>query len=479
MEYKSNKVFDYIEKLYGKGSALKYEAFIKSDHSTYIRINTFKTNLDAIQKSLKDKYQISSETIPGFPNALKITNNKNLIGKTIEHIIGLYYIQNLSSMIPALVLNPSEEDVVLDLCAAPGSKTTQLGELKKNKGTFVANEISSDRVKMLVYNLDRMNIVNAGVLHNKGEWLSKIYQNYFDKILIDAPCSGLGIIQKKEEVFDWWSQEKAEGLSELQTKLVVAGLKMLKTGGELVYSTCTLTVEENELMLNKILRKYPVEILEINLPVECHEGFTTYDNEKINSELSKTKRILPWKIDSEGFFIAKLKKTGEITPPIKEQLNYSRNLSLINRNNSALKNYVDNIEDEFGIEKDVLSNYKYLIKKNDIFFIDKNWNDENLNLFERIGTKFGTIDNKNKLVLHTQAAQILQRHIKDKIYEISDNEELKTYLSGGTIKTDLNNFGQCAVKYEDQILGTAAILKDRIKSRFPRAKRTQEIHFEF
>ena len=478
MEDKNNKVFDYIEKLYGKSSAKKYKEFIKSDHSTYVRVNTLKTNPQQLQKTLQDKYNISSRVITGFSNALKILSNKNLIGKTIEHIIGLYYIQNLSSMVPALVLNPTEKDIVLDLCAAPGSKTTQLGELKNNKGTLIANEISADRVKMLVYNLDRMNIINTGVLHRKGEWLSKVYQNYFDKILIDAPCSGLGIIQKKEEVFDWWSKEKAENLSELQTKLVVAGLKMLKTGGGLVYSTCTLTVEENELMLNKILKKYPVEVLDINLPVKSYDGFTIYENEKLNPSLSKSKRILPWEIDSEGFFITKLKKIGEIIPPIKEELNTARTLSLKNRENNSVKNYLDNIEDEFGIEKDTLSNYKFLIKKNNIFFFDGSWADENSSLFERIGTKFGTIDNKNKLVLHTQAAQILQDKIKNRIYNIPNIAELKTYLKGGTIKGDLSKPGQYAIKYEDQILGTAIALPEGIKSRFPRAKRTQEIYFE-
>jgi 16S rRNA (cytosine1407-C5)-methyltransferase len=479
LEDKNNKVFDYIEKLYGKSSAKKYEEFIKSDHSTYIRVNTFKINRQQLQKILRDKYNISTQAISGFSNALKIFSNNNPIGKTIEHIIGLYYIQNLSSMIPALVLNPTENDIVLDLCAAPGSKTTQLGELKNNKGTLIANEISANRVKMLVYNLDRMNIINTGVLHRKGEWLSKIYQNYFDKILIDAPCSGLGIIQKKEEVFDWWSKEKAENLSELQTKLVVAGLKMLKTGGELVYSTCTLTVEENELMLNKILKKYPVEVLDINLPVKSYNGFTIYENEKLNFSLSKSKRILPWEIDSEGFFIIKLKKFDEIIPPQKERLNSIRNLSIIGRKSHTIKNYLDGIEDEFGIEKDTLSNYKFLIKKNDIFFLDSSWTDENLNLFERIGTKFGTIDNRNKLVLHTQAAQVLQDKIKNRIYNITEIEELKTYLKGGTIKQSLNKLGQYAIKYEDQILGTAIALPEGIKSRFPRAKRTQEIYLDY
>ena len=150
-------------------------------------------------------------------------------------------------------------DTVLDLCSAPGSKTTQLGEMMRNNGTLISNEIALDRVKMLVFNIDRMNLINAGIIHSKGELLSKIYPDYFDKILVDAPCSGLGIIQKKNEISNWWSLKRASILGDLQLRLLIAAIKMVKEEGEIVYSTCTLTIEENELIINKVLKKYPVK----------------------------------------------------------------------------------------------------------------------------------------------------------------------------------------------------------------------------
>ena len=136
-------------------------------------------------------------------NTLKVTEGSELTGKTLEHILGHYYVQSLSSMLPPIVLAPDKNDIVLDLCAAPGSKTTQLAELMHNDGTLIANEIQLSRLKALVHNIERMNIANVGVVHQKGELLSKAYGNYFDKILVDAPCSGLGIIQKKDEVTKW------------------------------------------------------------------------------------------------------------------------------------------------------------------------------------------------------------------------------------------------------------------------------------
>src|SRR5690606_18620642 len=157
-----------------------------------------------------------------------------------------------------IVLNPSSEDVVMDLCSAPGSKTTQMAEMMNNDGTLVVNEVEIDRIKSLVFNLDRMSMVNTGIIHSKGEVLSKYYNNHFDKILVDAPCSGLGIIQKKEEVSNWWNLNRVERLQELQMRLLISAIKMAKVGGEIVYSTCTLSVEENEMVIDKIIKKYPV-----------------------------------------------------------------------------------------------------------------------------------------------------------------------------------------------------------------------------
>ena len=146
---------------------------------------------------------------------------------------------------------------------------------------------------MLIHNIDRMNIINIGVLSQKGELLSKVYNDYFDKILVDAPCSALGSLQKKQEVSNWWSEERVSMIAAIQMKLLVAAIRMVKTGGEIVYSTCTLTPEENELIINQVLRKYPVEVLDIDLPIKAHEGFISYKGEKLNPYIQKARRIIP------------------------------------------------------------------------------------------------------------------------------------------------------------------------------------------
>ena len=270
----SQNIYNYFSSLYGKESADRYLEFIDRDPAQYIRVNTAKISKDELVNILQSKYQIKTQPIPEFAKVLKIIEGNERIGKTFEHVLGFYYIQSLSSMMPPLVLDPSENDIVMDLCGAPGSKSTQLAEMMNNRGTLLINEIDNERIKSLVFNLERMGAMNASVIHSKGEILSKVYNDHFTKVLVDAPCSGLGIIQKKGEVSNWWSLEHVDRLQHLQTRLLVAAIKMAKVGAEIVYSTCTLSIEENELVIDKILEKYPVELLDVHLPIPTRKAFT-------------------------------------------------------------------------------------------------------------------------------------------------------------------------------------------------------------
>jgi 16S rRNA (cytosine1407-C5)-methyltransferase len=476
LEGLGTNVCNYIEYLFGENAVKTYIDFLNREPVQYIRINTLKTSRDRISSFFRSNFGIETENIPGMPSALKVMVKSDLISKSLEHVTGEFYIQGLSSMIPPIVLAPGENDVILDLCASPGSKTTGIGELMNNKGTLLANEIQMDRVRTLIFNVDRMNLVNTGVLHYKGELLSKIYNNYFDKILVDAPCSGLGIIQKKGEVGSWWNLEKCLSLAELQFKLLMSALKMVKVGGEIVYSTCTMSVEENEMVISKILSKFPVELVDIELPVKCHPGIINYKEEFIDPRLEKAKRILPWEADSDGFFIVKLKKTGDITASVPFNFR-NGDLRFVDHKNKEVKNILKFLSDTFGIKDEIFTRYKYLKRNNDIFFVSENWNDENLSIFERIGTRLGKFDKRDELTFHTQAAQILHKEISSNIYEIESDDELKKYINGGIIKKDVP-LQQYVIKYRNYILGTAVGGKEGIKSRFPRSKRTQGIYLQ-
>lgn len=469
----SSNIKNYILQNFGEEYLQKYQDYFDSDYESYLRISRF-TNPNKLISSLQ-KYGIELIPVTDISAAYKIKLGDNLVGKTLEFVLGQYYIQSLSSMIPALVLKPSESDVTLDLCAAPGSKTTQLSELMNNKGTLVANEISLERMKSLIFNLDKINAMNTGVLKGKGELLSKVYDNYFDKILVDAPCSALGIVQKKGEVSNWWDVKKAEALSEQQIRLLVAAIKMAKVGAEIVYSTCTLSLEENEFVVNKILNKYPVELLEIDLPIKSINGFTKYAGQNLNDELKKTRRILPWDNHSEGFFVAKFVKTDD-TEANQKYSSREKKHEFIRHTQPKIQKYLKEISEHFTIPYEIYEGYKYINKNGDVYFVDRNWNGGTIENFMRIGSKLGSIDKRDKLQIHTAAAQLLGNRAKDNCVEIN-REELEIYFGGGIIRKEFMPFGQKIVLYQEQVLGTASASVDGLKSQFPRAFRTQEIIF--
>ena len=468
----SGNIIDYIRENFGEDFLSRYREYYNSEYNPYLRTSAF-TDKPVLIEQLK-KYGIELLEISGVPNAYRILSGADVAGKTLEFILGKYYIQSLSSMIPALVLNPNETDTVLDLCAAPGSKTTQLAEMMNNKGTLIANELSMDRLKSLVFNIDKMNLVNVGVLHGKGELLSKQFENRFDKILVDAPCSALGIVQKKGEVSNWWDLRKAESISDLQLRLLIAAIKMCKVDGEIVYSTCTLTLEENERVLNTVLKKYPVELEKIKLPVKSHGGFTKIEDEELNPLLNRAQRIYPWEVESEGFFVSKLRKT-DLTEPT-EKIHWSeKKIEFVKSSSGKIKNYLERLSNHFGIPIQKFTEYKYFFKSNDVGFINASWESDHLDSFNRIGTRFGTIDKHGNLILNSLAVQTLGGSITKNMYAIESKAELETYFNGGTIKKNFEKGGQRAVMFDGYILGSGSASKEGLKSQFPRAFRTQEI----
>ncbi len=469
------RIIDYINLHFGEEYLNKFKEYIQIDYKPYIRIPLRYKHLN-IDDKLR-KYHIQLEPVKTVDGAFLVTDGVQNIGKTLEYTVGKYYIQSLSSMIPPLIMKPTQDDVVLDLCASPGSKTSQIADYMGYRGTFYANEPNLERTKSLVHNLDRMGLSNLGVIMQKGQVLSKFFENKFDKILVDAPCSALGIVQKRGEVGVRWSLTEAERIAEIQFKLLVSAIKMAKVGGEIFYSTCTLTLEENEVVLNKILNKYPVELVDIELPVKSMPGFTSFLNEKMHPSLEKAHRIIPWDITSEGFFVAKLRKIDEAEPAIPAMGGKSK-YEIISYDNKLIKHYLGDIAKHYGVQPEVFENYNFILKGMDIFIIDSLWEADDLSLFERIGLKLGSIDKRNKGHLHSISARILDEHITENIIVLDNKEDLNTYFSGGTIKKNFKPYGHMVIKYEDYIIGTALALPEGLKSQFPRSLRTHQVAFK-
>lgn len=247
--------------------------------------------------------------------------DKNLIdlypgelGRTLEHMLGYYYIQDISSMLPVIVLQPSPKETILDLAAAPGSKSTQIASEMENTGTLITNDLSIGRIKILSANLEKCGVKNTIITRESGAVLCKKLERQgmkFDKILLDAPCSGEGTIIENPKTLKMWSMNTVKRLSGLQKKLIKSAIKILKEGGEIVYSTCTHSPEENEEVIDYIIRNnLNLKTEKISLPQEfkSREGVTEWKDKEYDAEVKNCCRIYPHDNNTGGFFIAKLRK---------------------------------------------------------------------------------------------------------------------------------------------------------------------------
>ena len=294
----------------------KFEKIIHQKPRKFIRCNTLKIEPQVLFERLNKKWDVEQPFDKHKEIMVVVSDLKpGELGNSVEHLLGYFYVQEISSMLPVLALNPKPGEFVLDLCASPGSKTTQMAAKMENTGTIIANEIKLDRIKILAANLERCGVMNVVATRNDGVGLCNRLAKKdfkFDKILLDVPCSGEGTLRGSPKTFKMWNFKVVKKLSREQKKLFVSALKCLKKGGEVVYSTCTHSPEENEEVVNFILQNFKVKIEKINLPLKCREGIEEWKDNKFNKEIKACCRIYPQDNDSEGFFVSKFTLQEEI-----------------------------------------------------------------------------------------------------------------------------------------------------------------------
>jgi len=290
-------------KLLGKEAQAFFASFDKESKKAF-RINPLKEN-----QTLEGSFEKVPYTTWGYYGKVD--------GKSLEHASGLVYSQEPSAMFVGEVAAPKENDYVLDLCAAPGGKSTHLASFLSNTGFLLSNEISHKRSKILVENLERFGLQNFLATNTDAAKLAEYFPNFFDKIVIDSPCSGEGMFRKNPEAMQYWTEVYPEECARLSREILESAIKMLKTGGELTYSTCTFAPEENEQVIAWLLDNYDFELMDIQKYSGMSDGRPEWADG--NLELGKTCRLFPHLMDGEGHFIAKLKfhgqnKSGKIRP---------------------------------------------------------------------------------------------------------------------------------------------------------------------
>lgn len=293
----------------------KYRAFLKdisSSPPTTLRRNPNKIPSNQFDTVLTDN-GISAKPVSWYPDARIIDSDSSTqsIGKTDGFQDGSFYVQSLSSMIPPIVLDPKPGEKILDLCASPGSKTTQIAGMIANNGEIVANDISYIRTLKLKANIRIQNATCVTCTNLPGEKLWTIYPEYFDKTLVDVPCSMEGTIRlDNPKTYEQWSQKKVKELSKKQRWLLRSAISATKPGGTIVYSTCTLSPEENEEVIDWICTKEKGNIVleEISIPgLETQNGILSWNQRVYTPDVASCIRIRSSTL-MEGFFVAKIKK---------------------------------------------------------------------------------------------------------------------------------------------------------------------------
>lgn len=432
--------YEHIEIVIGKEEKDKLENAIEQEQIKCLRVN-----------SLYLKPNSLKETYPNIVNNNEIDysfyydKNEYDLGKSIEHFAGGIYIQDASAMLVTHLLNPQENERVIDLCAAPGGKATQASILMKNTGLVIANDYNEKRSEILSENVERLGITNTVVLNNNVEKIANHFGGYFDKVILDAPCSGEGMFRKNDLSYLDWSIDKVHRCSEIQRELIMHAYSLLKKDGIMVYSTCTFEKEENEDIVQYLLDNSNASLINIKEIEGAIRGI----------DMKEAIRLYPSHFKGEGQFIAlikcndehniKLKKYQNKNNQIPQLLKLTNEFILQNSNNNKIKdiypfNTTINYLEYGNINIDGLKVKRY-----------------GLNMGQVINNRFEPSHSLMKVL------DLKQNH------EITKDEYLK-FIKGETLEN--NNYkGYLGIKYNNLKVGFGKASNNQIKNHLPKGLR--------
>ena len=420
-------------------------------------VKSFRVNTDKI--SLEDFNKINifnTEKIKYSPTGFYFDFEK--IGNHPYHHAGMIYVQEPGAMAPAECLTLEPDWVVLDMCSAPGGKSTQLRNKLGENGILVSNEIIPSRCKILTSNIERLGLKNTITTCMDSVRLARLYPKTFDFVMVDAPCSGEGMFRKEQVAIDEWSKENVEKCATRQMEILENAAKCLKNGGYIVYATCTFSLEENEMLINEFLNNHPeFELLRVNEEVEKNTSDGIFFDGCKCEKIKYTRRVYPHRNKGEGQFMALLHNTDP-----ESQSKFSKNSKGSNvKIDKTVFEFLDN----------TLTTYdKDSVKMNNdtpIYFTG-DFDTSKATVYMK-GVTIGEIK-KNYIQPHHQFFMAMGDSFKRKIELLADSEEVKKYLHGEEFDTTCEN-GWAVVMLNGCSLGGVKVVNGRAKNHYPKGLR--------
>lgn len=437
----------------------KMKKLLKEDFDKYIesfdqprlygmRANTLKISPD----KLKDILDWSLEPIPWCKEGFYYNGENIRPAKHPYYAAGLYYIQEPSAMSTGAVLPIEEGDRVADLCAAPGGKSTQVAAKLNGKGVLVTNDISSSRCKALLKNIEVSGVPNAIITNEDPVNLAKKFKGFFNKIIVDAPCSGEGMFRKDDAAVKSWETHKTEFCCELQRNILSAASEMLANGGYIAYSTCTFAPEEDEGMIQEFLNLHSdFELVEIDKSSGFDDGHPEWI-ENGSDELKKCGRLMPYKVKGEGHFLCLLHKKGEPSEPV------------ISKDKTAdkkmLADYFDFMKKYMNIE----INDNLIMHKDSLFCVPECIDLKGLRVM-RSGLFLGNLKTKRFEPSQAFAMTLKKSDAKITVDYSPDDEDLKRYMRGESFAVSCED-GWALVCVSGYPIGWGKVQKGRLKNKY-------------
>ncbi len=433
----------------------QYENYVESLNQPPVR--AFRVNTDKISLSDFEKINpFSTEKIPYVENGFYFTDEK--IGNHPFHHAGMIYVQEPGAMAPAECIDLEPDWYVLDMCSAPGGKSSQLKNKLGENGVLISNEIIPSRCKILTGNIERLGLKNTVTTCMDTGKIAKIFPETFDLVMVDAPCSGEGMFRKEEIAVTEWSEDNVKNCAERQKEILENAVKTLKNGGYIIYATCTFSLEENEMVIDWFLKNHTdFELVRVKKCVEENtcDGISFEGCECENIKFAR--RFYPHKSRGEGQFMAVLHNKNSGSQAYKNQRKNN------NRIDKTVYDFLGDTLKEYDKDKVIMH------KDTPVYFVP-DFSVENAKVF-CCGVTIGEI-RKNYIQPHHQFFMGLGDNFKRKIELSCDSPEIKKYLHGEEFETDCEN-GWAVVTVEGCTLGGVKVVNGRAKNHYPKGLRAK------